>query len=205
MPRYAGSSFRKTDDGATPECLLPRRMAQFAEVRHPNRDSQPECQGSTCERAPRPRPRTKANQEPRQHAEERTQAVARNGKGQGEDDHAVDQRADALLVREPPPDEAVPPPTFEAIEIVFAALSHEVRRHIVQLLSHLGGEVLSGYLASAPTPWTTTFEKSSANLASRPDANSACNTASCRTAAGARSNLERQAKRQVRQSPRHCR
>ena len=59
--------------------------------------------------------------------------------------------------REPPPDEAVPPPTLDAIEIVFAALSHEVRRHIVQLLSHLGGELPSGYLAKRfPHSWPTT-------------------------------------------------
>ena len=60
--------------------------------------------------------------------------------------------------REPPPDpDASPPPTLEAIEIVFAALSHEVRRHIVQLLSHLGGELPSGYLAKRfPHSWPTT-------------------------------------------------
>src|SRR5437773_11576233 len=61
------------------------------------------------------------------------------------------------MSREPPPDEAVPPPTLEAIEIVFAALSHEVRRHIIQLLSHLGGELPSGYLAKRfAHSWPTT-------------------------------------------------
>src|SRR5947208_10601060 len=56
-----------------------------------------------------------------------------------------------------PPDEAFPPPTLEAIETVFAALSHDVRRHIVQLLSHLGGELPSGYLASRVAhSWPTT-------------------------------------------------
>src|SRR2546427_12507660 len=56
-----------------------------------------------------------------------------------------------------PPDEAFPPPTLEAIETVFAALSHDVRRHIVQLLSHLGDELPSGYLAKRfPHSWPTT-------------------------------------------------
>ncbi len=40
---------------------------------------------------------------------------------------------------------------------MFAALSHEVRRHIVQLLSHLGGELPSGYLAKRfAHSWPTT-------------------------------------------------
>src|SRR5438552_15272931 len=61
------------------------------------------------------------------------------------------------MASEPPPDEAARPPPPEAIEIVFAALSHEVRRHIVQLLSHLGGELPSGYLAKRfPHSWPTT-------------------------------------------------
>src|SRR5438309_1101120 len=81
-----------------PERLLPRARGSFAQVRHTNRDRQPERQGGNCECAPRPRSRTIANQEPRQHAEERTQAVARNGKGHGEGDHTVDQRADAAVV-----------------------------------------------------------------------------------------------------------
>ena len=59
--------------------------------------------------------------------------------------------------REPPADEAVPPPTLEAIDGAFAALSHPVRRHIVQLLSHLGGELPSGYLAKRFVhSWPTT-------------------------------------------------
>ena len=50
-----------------------------------------------------------------------------------------------------------PPPSLEEIECVFAALSHEVRRHIVQLLSHLGGELPSGYLAKRfAHSWPTT-------------------------------------------------
>ena len=58
---------------------------------------------------------------------------------------------------EPPLNAALPPPTLEAIETVFAALSHDVRRHIVQLLSHLGGELPSGYLAKRfPHSWPTT-------------------------------------------------
>jgi len=40
---------------------------------------------------------------------------------------------------------------------VFTALSHEVRRHIVQLLSHLGDELPSGYLAKRfAHSWPTT-------------------------------------------------
>ena len=40
---------------------------------------------------------------------------------------------------------------------MFTALSHEVRRHIVQLLSHRGGELPSGYLAkSFAHSWPTT-------------------------------------------------
>jgi DNA-binding transcriptional ArsR family regulator len=48
-------------------------------------------------------------------------------------------------------------PTLEEIEIVFTALSHEARRHIVLLLSHMGGELSSGYLAKRfPHSWPTT-------------------------------------------------
>jgi DNA-binding transcriptional ArsR family regulator len=48
-------------------------------------------------------------------------------------------------------------PTLDEIESVFAALSHEVRRHILQLLSHLGGELPSGYLAKRfAHSWPTT-------------------------------------------------
>src|SRR5947209_8144364 len=93
------------------ECLngcCPERVARFAQVRHTKRDRQPERQGSNCECAPRPPPRTIANQKPRQHAAERTQAVARNGKGQGEGDHTVDQRADAPVV--PPAFPLIAPP-----------------------------------------------------------------------------------------------
>ncbi|HEX3762404.1 MAG TPA: metalloregulator ArsR/SmtB family transcription factor [Kofleriaceae bacterium] len=48
-------------------------------------------------------------------------------------------------------------PNLAEIEATFAALSHEVRRHIVQLLSHLGGELPSGYLAKRFShSWPTT-------------------------------------------------
>ena len=50
-----------------------------------------------------------------------------------------------------------PPPRPEEVEAVFAALSHEVRRHIVVLLSHRGGELHSGYLAQRfAHSWPTT-------------------------------------------------
>src|SRR5438477_6958057 len=55
-----------------------------------------------------------------------------------------------------PPDISATPSLAE-IEAAFAALSHEVRRHILQLLSHLGGELPSGYLAKRfPHSWPTT-------------------------------------------------
>jgi DNA-binding transcriptional ArsR family regulator len=54
-------------------------------------------------------------------------------------------------------DVALPHHRLEEIELVFAALSHEVRRHILQLLSHLGGELPSGYLAKRfAHSWPTT-------------------------------------------------
>jgi DNA-binding transcriptional ArsR family regulator len=46
---------------------------------------------------------------------------------------------------------------LEEIESVFAALSHEVRRHVLVLLSHSGGELPSGYLAKRfAHSWPTT-------------------------------------------------
>lgn len=49
------------------------------------------------------------------------------------------------------------PPTLEDIEKVFTALAHEVRRHIVLLLAHTGGELPSGYLAKRfAHSWPTT-------------------------------------------------
>src|SRR5919199_57790 len=48
-------------------------------------------------------------------------------------------------------------PTLEEIEAVFLALSHEARRHILLMLSHLGGELSSGYLATRfEHSWPTT-------------------------------------------------
>jgi DNA-binding transcriptional ArsR family regulator len=49
------------------------------------------------------------------------------------------------------------PSGLEEIESVFAALSHEVRRHVLLLLSHSGGELPSGYLAKRfAHSWPTT-------------------------------------------------
>jgi DNA-binding transcriptional ArsR family regulator len=60
-------------------------------------------------------------------------------------------------VSRPAPPEVPLAPTLPETEAVFAALAHEVRRHIVQLLSHLGGELPSGYLAKRfPHSWPTT-------------------------------------------------
>jgi DNA-binding transcriptional ArsR family regulator len=45
----------------------------------------------------------------------------------------------------------------EEVDAVFGALDHEVRRHIVVLLSHRGGELSSGYLAQRFThSWPAT-------------------------------------------------
>src|SRR5262249_29055073 len=47
---------------------------------------------------------------------------------------------------------------MQDVQVVFMALSHEARRHILLILSHLGGELPSGYLPSGlghsgpPTP-----------------------------------------------------
>jgi DNA-binding transcriptional ArsR family regulator len=50
-----------------------------------------------------------------------------------------------------------PTPSLEEIDVVFAALAHEARRHILLILSRLGGELLSGYLASRfGHSWPTT-------------------------------------------------
>jgi DNA-binding transcriptional ArsR family regulator len=49
------------------------------------------------------------------------------------------------------------PPTLEEIDVVFAALAHEARRHVLLLLSNLGGELPSGYLAARfQHSWPTT-------------------------------------------------
>jgi DNA-binding transcriptional ArsR family regulator len=49
------------------------------------------------------------------------------------------------------------PPSLEEIDLVFAALAHESRRHILIMLSNLGGELPSGYLAARfQHSWPTT-------------------------------------------------
>src|SRR5690348_15534295 len=48
-------------------------------------------------------------------------------------------------------------PSLDDVNVVFAALGHEVRRQIVVLLSHLGGELPSGWLAARFShSWPTT-------------------------------------------------
>src|SRR5256712_3215916 len=48
-------------------------------------------------------------------------------------------------------------PSIEEIETVFTALSHQARRHILLILSHMGGELPSGYLAARfHHSWPTT-------------------------------------------------
>ena len=47
--------------------------------------------------------------------------------------------------------------TLDDIDVVFDALAHETRRHVLLLLSHLGGELPSGYLAKRfQHSWPTT-------------------------------------------------
>src|SRR3954447_7072423 len=49
------------------------------------------------------------------------------------------------------------PPSAADVEAVFLALAHEARRHVVAMLSHRGGELPSGYLASRfKHSWPTT-------------------------------------------------
>jgi len=56
----------------------------------------------------------------------------------------------------PEPRISVAPPTDDE-ELVFDALAHRVRRHIVALLSRSGGELPSGYLAKRFShSWPTT-------------------------------------------------
>jgi DNA-binding transcriptional ArsR family regulator len=58
---------------------------------------------------------------------------------------------------ESPSGVALSPANLQEIDSVFGALSHEVRRQIVLLLSHLGGELPSGYLANRfAHSWPTT-------------------------------------------------
>ena len=48
-------------------------------------------------------------------------------------------------------------PSLEEVESAFLALSHEARRHVILLLSQLGGELPSGYLAARfQHSWPTT-------------------------------------------------
>src|SRR6476659_8288165 len=48
-------------------------------------------------------------------------------------------------------------PSLEDVDVVFAALGQEARRHIVGLLSHLGGELPSGWFAARFShSWPTT-------------------------------------------------
>jgi DNA-binding transcriptional ArsR family regulator len=48
-------------------------------------------------------------------------------------------------------------PSLEDVTLVFDALAHETRRHIVQLLAHFGPELPSGYLAKRFShSWPTT-------------------------------------------------
>jgi DNA-binding transcriptional ArsR family regulator len=63
----------------------------------------------------------------------------------------------AGVAPEPSEDVALPPSRLDELETVFTALSHEVRRHILVLLSHRGGELPSGYLAQRfAHSWPTT-------------------------------------------------
>src|SRR5581483_1791324 len=49
------------------------------------------------------------------------------------------------------------PPTAHQVDVMFEALAHEVRRHVIQLLAHFGPELPSGYLAKRFTHrWPTT-------------------------------------------------
>jgi DNA-binding transcriptional ArsR family regulator len=60
--------------------------------------------------------------------------------------------------RTPPPPAARPAaPSLDDAELVFHALAHGARRHILLLLGHLGGELPSGYLAARfQHSWPTT-------------------------------------------------
>jgi DNA-binding transcriptional ArsR family regulator len=55
------------------------------------------------------------------------------------------------------PDDPQAVPSLAEVEAVFLALSHEARRHVILLLSQLGGELPSGYLAARfQHSWPTT-------------------------------------------------
>jgi DNA-binding transcriptional ArsR family regulator len=60
-------------------------------------------------------------------------------------------------VSRPTPPESPAATSLEDVEAVFAALAHEVRRHVILLLSQSGGELPSGYLAARfQHSWPTT-------------------------------------------------
>jgi DNA-binding transcriptional ArsR family regulator len=49
------------------------------------------------------------------------------------------------------------PPPLDEVDLVFHALAHQARRHLILILSHLGGELPSGYLARRfQHSWPTT-------------------------------------------------
>jgi DNA-binding transcriptional ArsR family regulator len=49
------------------------------------------------------------------------------------------------------------PASLEDVDVVFTALAHPARRHVLLLLSHQGGELSSGYLAARfQHSWPTT-------------------------------------------------
>ena len=51
----------------------------------------------------------------------------------------------------------MPKPTLADVDAVFAALSHEARRHVLLLLAQRGGQLPSGYLAARFShSWPTT-------------------------------------------------
>jgi DNA-binding transcriptional ArsR family regulator len=61
------------------------------------------------------------------------------------------------MTRAPEPPAVPTQPSLADTEAVFEALAHPARRHIVQLLSHLGDELPSGYLAQRLAhSWPTT-------------------------------------------------
>jgi DNA-binding transcriptional ArsR family regulator len=69
----------------------------------------------------------------------------------------ISTEANILLVVREPVASVRARPTLSEFEVVFDALAHEARRHIVQVLAHYGPELPSGYLAKRFThSWPTT-------------------------------------------------
>jgi DNA-binding transcriptional ArsR family regulator len=69
----------------------------------------------------------------------------------------ISKKANTLPVVREPAASVTARPTLSEFEVVFDALAHEARRHIVQLLAHYGPELPSGYLAKRFThSWPTT-------------------------------------------------